>query len=161
MPSEYLHAVTIYVIFEKQGACPRHDTRAILDKWSIHVQNQTSKSSSLGVSKFGNWKLQCAWQQLLTATLSVTKKHDPPCNAFKPLCCVCCICIILPPVLHATNVLENLKTHPVLQYINWDGVGSFTHLVSHLKHNILQLQLIPEINSGNQGLWMAMQIDLT
>ena len=28
IPSEYLHAVTIYVIFEKQGPCPRHDTRA-------------------------------------------------------------------------------------------------------------------------------------
>ena len=27
-PFEYLHAVTIYVIFEKQGPCPRHDTRA-------------------------------------------------------------------------------------------------------------------------------------
>ena len=28
IPSEQLHAVTIYVIFEKQGPCPRHDTRA-------------------------------------------------------------------------------------------------------------------------------------
>ena len=28
IPSEYLHAVTIYVIFEKQSPCPRHDTRA-------------------------------------------------------------------------------------------------------------------------------------
>ena len=28
IPSEKLHAVTTYVIFEKQGPCPRHDTRA-------------------------------------------------------------------------------------------------------------------------------------
>ena len=34
-----------------------------------------------------------------------------------------------------------LKAHPVLQYLNLDGVGAFTRLASHLKRDILQPQL--------------------
>ena len=39
-----------------------------------------------------------------------------------------------------------LKAHPVLQYLNLDGAGAFTHLASHLKRDILQPQPIPQIN---------------
>ena len=76
-------------------------------------------------------------------------------------------------MLRATSVLEKLKAHPVLQYLNLDGVGAFTRLVSHLKRDILQPQPIPQINPGNtcfatyirrlsvvQALWMAVQIEL-
>ena len=74
------------------------------------------------------------------------KKRDPSRNALKPLCCARHICILLPPILHATNVLEKLEVHPILQYLNLDGVGAFTRLVSHLNRDILQPQPIPQIN---------------
>ena len=54
-----------------------------------------------------------------------------------------CIHITLLPMLPATNALDKLKAHPVLQHLTLDGVVTFTHHVSQLKHNILQLQLIP------------------
>ena len=76
----------------------------------------------------------------------MTKKRDPPRNALKPVCRAHRICIILPPMLRATNVLEKLKAHPVLRYLNLDGVGAFTRLASHLKRDILQPQPSPQIN---------------
>ena len=76
----------------------------------------------------------------------MTKKRDPSRNALKPLCRARRICILLPPILHATNVLEKLKAHPILQYLNLDSVGAFTRLASHLKRDILQPQPIPQIN---------------
>ena len=36
--------------------------------------------------------------------------------------------------------------HPVLQYLNLDGVGAFIRLASRLKCDILQPQPIPQIN---------------
>ena len=74
------------------------------------------------------------------------KKGDPSRNMLKPLCRACHICILLLPILHATNVLEKLKMHPILQYLNLDSVGAFTCLASHLKCDILQPQPIPQIN---------------
>ena len=50
------------------------------------------------------------------------KKHDLPHNMLKPLYCAHRICITLLPMLPATNVLEKLKVHPVLQYLTLDGV---------------------------------------
>ena len=74
------------------------------------------------------------------------KKRDPPRNALKPLYRARRICILLRPILHATNVLERLKAHPVLQYLTLDGIRAFTRPASHLKCDILQPQPIPQIN---------------
>ena len=58
-------------------------------------------------------------------------------------------------MLRATNVLEKLKAHPVLQYLNLDGVGAFTRLASHLKRDILQ----PQYGAGISNVRMPSPID--
>ena len=73
IPSEYLHAVTIYVIFEKQGPCPRHDTRAAIPKGLPPEDSvvltpsdiyRFSPSGTLYIS--GNWLLiHPNWDQLM------------------------------------------------------------------------------------------------
>ena len=50
------------------------------------------------------------------------------------------------PMLPPTSVLKKLKAHSVLQYFTLDGIVTFTCIVSHLKHDILQLQPISESN---------------
>lgn len=49
-------------------------------------------------------------------------------------------------MLPATNALEKLKAHPVLQHLGLDGVVTFTCFASHLICNVLQPQLIPPSN---------------
>ena len=49
-------------------------------------------------------------------------------------------------MIPATNVLEKLKSHPVLRYLTLDGIVTFTRLASHLKRDILQPQPISKSN---------------
>ena len=74
------------------------------------------------------------------------EKRDLPCNALMYYRRTRRICITLSPMLPATNVLEKLKTHPVLRYLTLDGIVTLTRLASHLKRDILQPQPISESN---------------
>ena len=47
------------------------------------------------------------------------------------------------------ELLTQLQAHPVLCYLTLDDITTFVHLVTHLKHNILQPQPINKSNLTN------------
>ena len=85
-----------------------------------------------------------AWMTAIVygGNFRMMKKRDLLCNT---LCRARCIYVIL-PMLPATDILEKIQAHPVLQYITLDGVVTFTRLASHLKRDIIQPQSISESN---------------
>ena len=47
------------------------------------------------------------------------------------------------------ELLAQLQAHPILRNLTLDGLTTFVHLITHLKHDILQPQPINESNPTN------------